>query len=125
MSTLPQDCLDDCPPVDAEIADGTVFRIVRGTELQSGDFVTAEEAGKWLRNDSCQRKGLSVFRNKDEAGVHADNFQRLGRFIAIGTLVADHGWTKLTAGRQPSHTTWWPTAEMDRRTPFGSVEAVP
>lgn len=124
MTASTEACLGTCPPADAETAAGTVYRIVKDTQLQPDDFVTAEEAKTWLGKDPCLRKGLSLFRNKDEACVHADNYQRLGRYLAIGTLISDYGRTKMTLGSQPSHTTWWPTAEMDRRLPFGTVEAV-
>jgi hypothetical protein len=43
---------------------------------------------------------------------------KLGRLIATGTLEADHGKTKLTTGRQPTHTTWWPDRDVDRASLF-------
>lgn len=39
---------------------------------------------------------------------------KLGRWIAKGTLRPEHGKTKLTTGKQPTHTTWWAYDGVDR-----------
>jgi hypothetical protein len=115
---FPAEWPQPCPP------EGTVYRIVRDRELKAADFLSAAEEGTFRSKDSCQRQGLSVFREWAEVVTHAGTYRRLGRFIAVGALTPEHGSIKLTPASQPSHTTWWPPAEFDRRLPFTEVEAL-
>jgi hypothetical protein len=49
-------------------------------------------------------------------------FRKMGDYIAEGSLAAEHGTTKLTEGKQPTHTTWWPYDGVDRARIFAVVE---
>lgn len=46
---------------------------------------------------------------------------RLGKWIAKAALQSEHGRTKLTQAQQPTHTTWWSHAEVDRAVLFAIV----
>lgn len=105
---------DGCPPADALDADGLVFRLVNNDPPTAADFVTHHESGRMRAAPECLRCGLSVFRELGDAIHQRRLFPRLGQLIARGSLGADHGRTRLTTGRQPTHTTWWPYTDADR-----------
>jgi hypothetical protein len=111
----------DCPPADAVDATGVVFRIVDHEPPRAADFVTHFEAGKLPKADPCLRRGLSVFRELGDAVHQRRLLPKLGRLVAQGVLRAEHGKTKLTTGRQPTHTTWWSYAAVDRASLFSIV----
>ena len=46
---------------------------------------------------------------------------KLGNLIAKGTLSPEHGKSKLTSGRLPTHTTWWPYRDVKRASLFSVV----
>lgn len=111
-----------CPPTDAEPAAGIVYRIVRSDPPGPDDFLSHHEAGLLPKADACLRCGLSVFRVRTD-GVHQRNlYPRLGEFLAEGSLTPADGQTRLTAGRMPTHTTWWVYDGVDRVHPFSNVE---
>jgi hypothetical protein len=115
---FPETWPNDCPPADAIDASGVVFRIVKNKPPLPEDFVTHFEADKLRNADPCLRCGLSVFQEIGDAVHQRWLLPKLGRLIARGTLRTDHGKTKLTPGKQPSHTTWWPYTEVDRASIF-------
>jgi hypothetical protein len=119
---FPEDWPDDCPPGDSEPADGVVFRLVKNDPPTAADFRTHHETGRLPGAPACLRCGLSVFRVPEDASHMRRLFPRLGRLIAKGMLQAEHGVTKLTTGRQPTHTTWWPAEGIDRAAPFAVLE---
>ena len=86
------------------------------------DFVTHFESGRMPHAPACTRRGLSVFHELRDAIHQRSLFPNLGDKIAQGTLEPSHGKTKLTSGRQPTHTTWWPYEHVDLCHPFGIVE---
>ena len=102
-----------CPPDDAVDAGGVAFRIVNNDPPAAGDFVTHWESGRMRQAPECLRCGLSVFLEMGDALHQRRLLPKLGRLTARGTLGADHGKTKLTTGRQPTHTTWWPYRDVD------------
>jgi hypothetical protein len=119
---LPDDWPKGCPPDDAEPAAGEVFRLVRSDPHTQGVFRTHHETGKLPKAPPCIRCGLSVFRSRQDAEHQYRAYPKLGRFIARASLPSTHGVTKLTEGRQPSHTTWWPFAGVDRAAIFAILE---
>jgi hypothetical protein len=123
--TFPTDWPTDCPPRDAVSASGHVFRIVKQAPPAADDFVTHHEAGTYRKAPPCLRAGLSVFRTLDDAVHQRELFPALGEHIARGSLAAHHGKTKLTQGRQPSHTTWWPHVAVTRAAGFSVVRETP
>ena len=112
----------DCPPADAEIAQGTVFRVCRSNPPTENDFMSHAELGKSSVGSACQRSGLSVFRPYNDACHLTQIFPRLGSLIFQADLQAPHGKTKPTSSKQnPSHTTWWPCEGINRAEPFQMV----
>jgi hypothetical protein len=128
---FPPDFPEGCPPSDAELADGEVFRLVVHNPVNETDFLSYAELGRCPDRDQCLRCGLSVFRTKEDSrrqSAHLrDMFPRknFGNFIAKATLEHKHGKTKLTSGTQPTHTTWWSCHEPSERAGlFAVVEPV-
>jgi hypothetical protein len=64
---------------------------------------------------------LSVFREIRDAIHQRQLLPKLGSLIAEATLLAEHGKTKPTEGRQPSHTTWWAYEGVNRASLFSVV----
>jgi hypothetical protein len=116
--TFPDGWPCGCPPDSAEDAAGEVFRIVKNDPPVAKDFETHHEAGKLPKADPCLRCGVSVFRVIEDAQHQRELFPKLGDQIAAGKLHASHGKAKLTEGRMPSHTTWWPYTGADRAALF-------
>jgi len=116
--SFPKDWPDNCPPPDAEDANGGVFRLVRDDPPKAKDFATHAETGRLPSAPPCLRCGLSVFREKHDAVHQRALMPRLGRLIASATLRPEHGKTKATRGVQPSHTTWWSFEGIDRAALF-------
>ena len=113
-----------CPPDDSEPATGEVYRLVKSNPPTASDFLTHHELGKLPNAPPCLRCGLSVFRAREDAEHQYRAYPRLGKFIAVGELQPEHGVTKLTQGRQPTHTTWWSYEGVDRAAIFVSVEEI-
>lgn len=112
---------NDCPPQDAVDANGVVFRIVNNDPPIADDLASHFETGKLPNAPPCLRCGLSVFREVRDAVHQKQLLPKLGRWIAKGTLKSDHGKTKLTTGKQPTHTTWWAYEGISRETLFAVV----
>ena len=122
---FPEDWPAGCPSADTPSANLTVYRIVKNSPPTAVNFQSHHETGQLPKADPCLRCGLSVFIIPDDAGHQRKLMPRLGRFIAMVTLVAEHGKARLTPGLQPSHTTWWPFVGVDRVSPFTVVQESP
>lgn len=111
-----------CPPDEAPMASGEVFRIVKTNPPTPDDFLTYIEQGKLLEERECDCHGISVFRDPDHAAFYADKFPALGEFIARGSLDVGHGklgdTPRNVAGTVISHATWWPFEGIARHTLF-------
>lgn len=104
---FPKNWPADCPPLDAKDAEGTVYRIAKSNPPLAAELATHHEMGRAVGAPACLRCGLSVFRDFADA-VHSRRlFPKLGGFIASANLRPEHGKTKITVGRFPTHTTWW------------------
>jgi hypothetical protein len=110
------------PRLDAQPASGTVYRVVKHSPTQEADFQSHRELNRAPNADPCLRSGLSVFCKKEEAAHMRRVFPKIGDYIAVGELVPHHGVTKLTQGKQPTHTTWWPCLGIDRAAVFAVIE---
>jgi hypothetical protein len=86
------------------------------------DFASHMETGKLRNAPACLRCGLSVFRELQDAVHQRQLMPKLGHLIAQATLEAEHGKTKPTEGRQPSHTTWRAYEGLSRASLFAVVE---
>jgi len=111
-----------CPPEDAEDAAGIVYRIVKMNPPESDAFKTHAELGKMPHACPCLRHGLSTLRSYEDACHQRDLFPRLGKLIFAGELQPEHGKTKLTPAKLPTHTTWWVYEEVDRASLFKPFE---
>lgn len=120
--SFPGDWPPGCPPPDAAPAQGTVYRIVREVPLTARDFRTAQELGRARSASACLRCGLSVLRTLADARHQCALFPALGDRMATAELRPPHGRTKLTRGKVPTHTTWWPALGVDRDSLFRVVE---
>lgn len=119
---FPSDWPPDCPPDDGVDAHGDVFRIVDNDPPGPVDLASHFETGKLRKAPACLRCGLSVFREIRDAIHQRLLLPKLGRWIAKGTLIAEHGKTKLTEGRQPTHTPWWAYDGVERAALFATVQ---
>lgn len=103
---------DGCPPADAEDANGTVIRLVKGDAPAPDDFQSQYERNpnrSW-GEDLCRACGLSVFRTPEDAKALA---RRIPAFrnsrIASADLDPTMGKIQHTPSRHAStHHTWWP-----------------
>jgi hypothetical protein len=111
----------DCPPQEALDAEGDVFRIVNNDPPIADDLASHFETGKLPKAPACLRCGLSVFREVRDAVHQQLLIPKLGQWIAKATLKAEHGKTKLTNGKQPTHTTWWTYDGVNRAILFAVV----
>ncbi len=119
MPGFPADWPQGCPPPDAVDACGDVFRNVKTIPPTIEDFTSHAERGTCLKAPQCLRVGLSVFQRALDAMHNAELFPRLGEHVAKATLAPSHGKTKATPSKdKPSHTTWWPYADIDRAALF-------
>lgn len=120
--------LEDCPPSRAVKAAGEVFRCSKRSSPTATDMMTHEESGRSPDANPCLRRALSVFTLRQDAEHQARLFPRWKRkFIVQATLNESHGHTLLTSGRQPTHTSWWPSRGLDpeaRATMFSVVTEV-
>jgi hypothetical protein len=88
-------------------AAGIVFRVVKNDPPHDKDLESHFESGRLPKAPPCLRCGLSVFRELRDAAHQRHLLPKLGRWIAQATLHADHGRTKPTPTKIPTHTTWW------------------
>ena len=98
-----------------------MFRIAKNDPPVDADFLTYHEL-RINRGDAIRRRGLSVYRDVSDAEHVSRAFRNIGKIITKATLQADHGKTKQTG--TPTHTTWWPYVEVDRRALFTVVGTV-
>lgn len=87
----------------------------------AADLASHHETGRLPNAPPCLRCGLSVFRDVQDAVHQQRLIPKLGRWIARGTLSAEHGQTKQTPGQQPTHTTWWAYEGINRAALFTVV----
>lgn len=104
---------DPCPPDLALALEREVFRCCRQSEPTGDDMLTAAESGRYPQNDPCLRKSLSVFETQHDAEHQVRLFKKWPRkFIVRAELRARHGRGMRTRGQQPTHTSWWPAADL-------------
>jgi hypothetical protein len=109
-----------CPPVDAEDANGIVYRATMNSPPTSDDFLSLREKNQkprypLTRAGECRYCAVSVYRTMVDAQHHLQVFPWDSKFIARGALTPDCGKTKLTPHpERPSHTEWWPFDGLDR-----------
>lgn len=120
MTTFPAAFPPNCPPSDAEDATGIFYRLVKNVPPLESDFLSWHELGKTDRGSPCERAGLSVFREMEDAQHYARAIPSIGKHVATATLSGSDGKIKNTP-RHPngqSHCTWWPYQNVDRKAAF-------
>lgn len=60
--------------------------------------------------------------NLEDAKHQRELMPFLGKYISRAELKEEHGMTKLTQGKVPTHTTWWPFKDTDRISLFAIEE---
>jgi hypothetical protein len=77
-------------------------------------MLTHYEKGRLPDADPCLRRALSVFRSQQDAEHQLRLFARWHKgHILRASLSANLGVVKLTPGKQPTHTSWWPDKSLD------------
>jgi hypothetical protein len=119
---FPVEWPDCCPPADAVAAGGLYYRLVFNSPPIPLDFQTNFEANTFPKRPPCLRCALSVFSDFNDADFNRRLYPTLANsLIAMGNLNSDHGRTKNTRGRLPSHTSWWAFAGIERHSTFEVV----
>ena len=108
----------ECPPANAQDAQGVCFRVVSHNPPGVDDFKSYAELGAAPKANPCKRVGLSLLKTLDDAIHQTELFPKHGKLIFRGDLNSSHGKTQLTKGTLPTHTTWWPFEGLDRAAPF-------
>lgn len=117
-SSFPADWPQECPPTDAEVAGGQVYRVVKSNPPTEEDLLSVRELRQQRNGCPCMQRGLSVFHKYRDACHTLKVFPKLGKFIAKGDLEESHGKQKKTGKKADSHYTWWPYREVDRASLF-------
>jgi hypothetical protein len=68
----------------------------------------------------CQARGLSVFREFEDARRFAELYPATGSLIAQAELDESDGKATPTPYSGNSHTTWWPHEGIERHTKFAA-----
>jgi len=116
---------EDCPPEEAQPANGTVYRMLKGNTPTPDDFLSFRELkpGKAYPSD-CIASGLSVY--TELAGIRQLQ-RRVPRFreatVGQGKLDPVHGTIKGTPSQlHASHHTWWLAQEAQPWTFFSAID---
>lgn len=136
MTAIPQQQFDpgypaNCPPPEAEDANGTVYRLVHQQPPDPTDFRTHAELKLAPRADPCERCGLSVYARETDAvakylevvGRFGKEGTKIGRLVAQLVLNPSHGRILATPNQRThdSHHTWWPYSGSDRLSCFDQI----
>ena len=104
----------NCPPAEAELASGTVYRLVQNDLPRAKDFRTLfEERPGWFENKPitivCKGCGVSVHTDLQDVKRLKNRYKRkFGRCkIAEVELNPTHGVIQHTPSKEKSHHTWW------------------
>lgn len=126
-SAFPELWPEGCPPTNAANCDGAYFHLVGQDPPGTDDLKSFAERGRTLRSVPpcpCMPYGLSVFADRNDVLHMHRAMPRLGRFVAMLQLRAEHGKILLTPGQRPSHHTWWPCSDCVRGTCVEKIECV-
>ena len=113
MQVFPHDWPPQCPPADADDAEGEVFRIIVGEVVVEDDLKSYKELDKPASGSPCRRCAVSVFTSAEHARHRMELSPSLGTNIASGTLRPEHGKMKLTS-KDSGHIAWWPASGVNR-----------
>lgn len=114
----------DCPKKDAKPCDGEYYRLVKSIPPNSDDFLSqkqerlnrgkTDEPASWKSlPDSCMKKGVSVYSEKEGAERQKKKVKSLRkRKVFKLFLRPKDGLIKQTGG-DPQHHTWWRSEDFD------------
>ena len=121
----------NCPPPSATSANATVYRLVRRQPPDATDFQTHAELDLAPRADPCDRCGLSVYADPNDAVAkyqevvnrYGPEGTKIGRLVARLLLTPIHGQFLATPNQRvhDSHHTWWPYCGADRLSSFDQI----
>ena len=123
----PEDFPDQCPPAEAVIARGEVYRLIDGDAPTLDDFASAytlkparfhgEEEGVL-----CMSMGLSVCGTLDDIRRTKTIGPLRKKHIALGSIDGSGVQLDTPARDKPTHQTWWRPATDTCWTGFKVVE---
>jgi|SRR5580704_13894982 hypothetical protein len=106
----------DCPPMNAQLANGVVFRGIKKTPISEKDFFSWVEK-KIPQGDptKCDHWGLSIWMSEADA-FHAQNLfpSLFGKWhVAAGNVTGQDGKVALTPhNNYPQHHTFWKAKDV-------------
>ena len=116
---FPDDWPEACPPNDSNEADGVVFAAARSTPFARLDFSSANDRGAFKDADECERRGVSVMKEKSDVEALLERFKRKFKHIAKAELSSTHGRLKDTPREfAKSHCTLWPRETVNLKDLF-------
>lgn len=121
----PNDFPEGCPPGDAQLADGTVYRVVMNNPPTYEDFFSYKVINPHMDYGArdCQARGLSVYRVAADANQTRRRVPALrSGMVAEGNLDAEMGVIKDAPMNGNSHITWWVPEEVQPQSMFVVVQ---
>ena len=112
---------NDCPPEDADLTSGQVYRLADKADFDEHDFLSYRELypeRQWEGVTECVAGGISVYTDIEGIRQLRRRVKSMRRKKVIsGILTPNHGKMKHTPSEtHPSHHTWWiPTDEKPWR----------
>jgi hypothetical protein len=111
MPNFPEHYPENCPPEDATVTSGDVYRITKTTDLSEDDFLSYYDLQKQSTACECAKRSISLFKTLDNARHRLRLTPRLGTAISKGTLDEDAGKMKVTNAKS-GHIDWWVYCEV-------------
>lgn len=96
----------DCPPSEAEEANGTYYRMVHGDPIVDDDFrpVRIENPHRDVRGKECEACAVSLYGQRDDAIKIRKYPAHRHKLVAIGEIT---GQGLMVRSRTSSHVDWW------------------
>lgn len=122
--TYHPDLPEACPPIDAPMADQTIYRSVRELPIADQHFLSDVENGR-ARSDPtiCDHWGCSVWPTL-KAAEHGRSLFRFFRksYLVAGKLDPTDGQLRLSpSAQQPEHTTFWKALHVSVSAKFSVI----
>lgn len=116
--SFPDDWPECCPPDDSIEASGQFFAGAKSHPFTDADFTSAAKRGAFKGRDECQRQGVSLLQDPEDANHFLKLYRRRFAVLAVIELAARHGKLKKTDSKFPSHHTLWPHSHIDLHDEF-------
>lgn len=114
---------DACPPVEADLATGTVLRLVANDPPSPDDFRPwCVENGRLAKTKPCESCSLSVYGLLEDVRRMQKRVPgQRPKAVAQGELNSEMGLTKPTPHKKDSHLSWWIPEGVDPAPAFRVV----